>query len=324
MAKAQSIEEQVLALGKVRVDPTSVETRNALAKALRSKSNLLAAKAADLACELRLPSLLPDLEAVFSYFFRDGKDKGCVAKNAIARALEAFASDEEPLFHQGIRHVQKEGAWGGSSDVAVELRATCARALSRLNSSRALPALTDLLADPAAPARAAAAQAIGHCGRPEGALPLRLKIRIGDAEPGVMAECFAALLKLMGGDAIPVIDPFLEDRQPEELRDAAAIALGESRLEEAYNTLVALFRVEVTADARRALITGIALSRRPESVDLLLQVIDEEPTPAAAHAVESLAIYRNDPVVTARVRAAVQSRGDAAVTVAFAKQFAAR
>ncbi|MGB7157939.1 MAG: HEAT repeat domain-containing protein [Tepidisphaeraceae bacterium] len=319
MAKALPIEEQVLALNKVRADPKSDATRDVLKKALSGKSNLLAGKAAELASELQLALLLPDLHKSFSRFF-DDPDKGCVAKTSIARAMEALDGNDEALFLRGIRHVQLEGAWGGSSDVAVDLRAACARAMARLNTIRTLPALTDLLGDAQAPARAAAAQSIGHCGRPEGALPLRLKIRIGDAEPAVIAECFASLLQLLGAGAIELIEPFLDHLQP-ELRDAAATTLGESKLPEAFALLRARFDREITSDGRRALLFGIALTRHPQSIDFLLNVIDEEPTPSAVHAVEALAIYRNDAPASTRIGTVVEARRDDTVLRAFQKRF---
>src|SRR5687768_9988442 len=216
-----------------------------------------------------------------------------------------------------------EAIWGGSTDVAVDLRATCARALSRLNTKNTLPALSDLLGDAQAPVRAAAAQAIGHCGRPEGSLPLRLKIRIGDSEPGVMSECFAALLKLLGEEAIPLIEPFLSNAN-DDLRDAAAMALGESRLVPAYELLRARFDREITVDARQPLLIGIALSRHPESLDVLLRVVDDEPIPTAVQAVAALAIYKNDPTVSTRIRDVVKSRDDANLTAEFTKRFPVR
>jgi HEAT repeat protein len=321
VAKAPPIDEQVAALNKLRADPRSDATRETLKESLASKSNLLVAKAADLACELQLTGLLPDLAKAFPRFVDGASDKGCLAKTALAKALEHFNSDAEPLFLRGVRHVQMEAVWGGSTDVAVDLRATCARALARLNTRNALPALTDLLGDEQAPARAAAAQSIGHVGRPEGALPLRLKIRIGDREAAVMAECFAALLKILGDDAIPLIEPFLTATNY-ELRDAAATTLGESRRAMAYELLRTRLDKEITVEGRRALLFGLALSRRPQSLDFLLTVIDEEPAPTAVHAVESLGIYKNDPNVTARIRAVVDARNDPTVNAAFQKRFA--
>ena len=320
MAKAPPIEEQVQALAKVRADPKSDATRDAIAKALSSRSNVLAGKAAQLAGELQLACLLPDIENAFPRFFTDSADKGCVAKTALAEAMESFQGTNESLFLRGVRHVQMESVWGGSTDVAVDLRATCARALSRLNTRNTLPALTDLLGDAQAPARAAAAQAIGHCGRPEGTLPLRLKIRIGDSEPAVMSECFAALLKLLGADAIALIEPFLTSLNGES-RDAAAMALGESRLPPAYELLRSRFEREITVDGRQPFLMGIALSRHADSLDFLLRVVDDEPTPTAVHAVAALTIYKNDPAVTARIRHVIDARGDSAISVEFTKRF---
>jgi len=321
VAKSPPIEEQVLALNRVRADPTSDLTLDVIGKALRAKSNLLTAKAGELAGELQLACLLPQVEEAFARFFTDA-DKGCVAKTALAGSMEALKSDAEPLFLRGVRHVQLEGAWGGSSDVAVDLRATCARALARLNTRNTLPALTDLLADAHAPARAAAAQAIGHVGRQEGALPLRLKIRVGDPEPGVMAECLTAIMKILGAAGIELVEPFLGPAQP-ELSDAAAIALGESRLPEAYALLRARFDKEITVDRRRPLLLGMALTRRAESLDFLLTVIDEENAATSVHAVAALAIYKNDAAVRERVRAVVESRDDRAVSEEFQKRFPA-
>ena len=135
-----------------------------------------------------------------------------------------------------------------------------------------------------------------------------------------MAECFAALLKILGDDAIPLIAPFLTDENY-ELRDAAATTLGESRLAAAFALLRTRLDKEITVEGRRSLLFGMALSRRPESLDYLLAVIDEEPAPTAVHAVESLAMYKNDPAVTARIRAVVNERHDASVTAAFQKRF---
>ena len=322
MAKGLSIDEQVIALGRVRTDPASDATRETLKKALAAKSNLLAAKAAELASGLRLAGLLPDIERAFPRFFSDG-DKGCTAKTSLAKAMEAFNSDAEELFLRGVRHVQMEAVWGGSTDVAVELRATCAPALARLNTRRALPALTDLLGDADPSARAAAAQALGHIGRPEGALPLRLLIRLGDNDSAVMVECFSALLKILGDEAIPLVEPFLDTRQA-ELSDSAATALGESRLPAAYELLRNRFDREITAEGRRALLFGMALSRRPESLEFLLRVIDEENGPTAAYAVASLAIYKNDIAVRERVRTVVDARDDGAIAEEFQRRFPPR
>ena len=52
---------------------------------------------------------------------------------AIARALFALDYDGEGLYLAGMRHVQMEPGWGGSSDTAVELRGMCAMGLASTN-----------------------------------------------------------------------------------------------------------------------------------------------------------------------------------------------
>jgi hypothetical protein len=138
-----------------------------------------------------------------------------------------------------------------------------------------------------------------------------------------MAECFSALLKILGDEAIPLVEPFLTNRGA-ELSDAAATALGESRLPAAYELLRNRFDREITAEGRRALLFGMALSRHPESLELLLRVIDEENAPTAAYAVASLAIYKNDTAVRERVRTVVEARGERVIAEEFQKRFPPR
>ena len=53
----------------------------------------------------------------------------CWAKNALAQTLAAFDYQDKELFLAGMRHVQLEPVWGGSSDTAGPLRGLCALAL---------------------------------------------------------------------------------------------------------------------------------------------------------------------------------------------------
>ena len=73
-----------------------------------------------------------------------------------------------------------------------------------------------------------------------------------------------------------------------------------------------------------ALLFGMALSRHPESLELLLRVIDEENAPTAAYAVASLAIYKNDTAVRERVRTVVEARGERVIAEEFQKRFPPR
>src|SRR6516164_1625298 len=111
------------ALPESRVEP--------LRKAFANKNNFIAGKAADLARELNLQELTPDLLRAFDRFFEKAEksDPQCWAKNAISRALAAFELQEPDVFLRGMRHIQMEPVWGGQSDTAGTLRATSALAL---------------------------------------------------------------------------------------------------------------------------------------------------------------------------------------------------
>lgn len=319
-AKSDALDERLATIHALRSSPVTDDTRKQLAAAIADKQNLIVARAADVVGALRLSDLTPQLVAAFARLMRGG-DKGCVGKTAIARALEAFDANELDTFKQGVRHVQLESTWGGQSDVAVDLRATCALALSRLNRADVLIDLTDLLADREAPARLAAAQAIGHCGRDEGSLPLRLKIRLGhEDEPNVMGECFAALLKLSPAKNLDFVAEFL-DAKDADLRDAAALALGESRQPAAFDRLLARLERELTNEPKRILLIALAQTRHPRSLDVLAPLITERNTTVGAWAIEALALYRGDDTVRAKIAAAVIERDDAAIRDTFARVF---
>src|SRR2546428_72176 len=112
--------------------------------------------------------------------------------------------------------------------------------LARLSGLRAVPdaaerrkALAEALASRSS---LAAARALAHVGAREGALPLRVKLLAGDAEPAVMAECFVAVLKLSLRESLPFVDRFL-DSADDAVREAAAAALGGTRDRGAYELL---------------------------------------------------------------------------------------
>ncbi len=84
---------------------------------------------------------LPDLLAAFRRFLADpSKDKGCLAKIAIAEALTRLEHEEAEIFLEGIRHMQREPVWGGTEDTAAWLRGLCAIGLAGCRHPRAAAA----------------------------------------------------------------------------------------------------------------------------------------------------------------------------------------
>src|SRR4051812_38788043 len=117
MAK-RNIEEEVAKLGRLRESPGGDETVAAVRKGLRDRVNLVSARAAQVAGELKLKSVAPDMAAVFHRLMSQGaiSDPQCWAKNAIAKALTDLDHDDSSTFLPGCGYVQMEAVWGGKTD----------------------------------------------------------------------------------------------------------------------------------------------------------------------------------------------------------------
>jgi HEAT repeat protein len=238
-------------------------------KGLASKSNLVASKAAKIADEARVGDLVPKLAAAFDRFLQKG-DKGCAALNALARALVNLDCEDDELFRRGMKHVQMEPVWGGSEDVAAELRGICAMGFANTRTLRKVRHLVDLLADREWPARVGAARAIAAVGSEAAAVVLRLKILAGDRQPDVIAECLSGLIGIDGADALPLADSIADSRD-EALRDAAILAIGASRRNDAIELLKARYDRSVNKEVRDC----ILLALRSARTDLAMKYFEE-------------------------------------------------
>jgi hypothetical protein len=343
-----SADELLAKLSAIRNDPGSAAGREVLERALASKVGVLVAKAAEIVAAAEVGGLGEELAAAFFRFMperpqlgpsafessaaaRRGRndepsDRGCAAKTALAKALYTTGDTAGvDVFLRGVRHVQKEAPFTPRPfDAAAELRGTCALGLVRLGHRDALTEAADLLVDQAAAARVGGARALAYSGREEAALPLRVKLRAGDADAEVMGECFTALLSLTPAKGVPFVARFL-DAGEGDVADAAALALGESRRAEAFDVLRAHWERASADPARRGpFLLALGLLRRPESIELLLSVVRDGTDPAAYDAIEALALYRHDPAVTPRVEQAVRERGSAALRAAFDRTLGGR
>ncbi len=83
-------------------------------------------------------------------------------------------------------------------------------------------------------------QALGYHGSESAGLILRLKARLGDREPEVLSECLCGLLACGPKENLPLVSGYLNlDDIP--VREAAILALGRSRLPEAFAVLSAFW-----------------------------------------------------------------------------------
>jgi HEAT repeat protein len=246
------------------IEKLSADDPAGLAKALAHKSNLVAAKAARLIGDHLLPNFIPPLSTAFERFLRKD-DKGCVALMALARTLVTLDCDDAELFRKGIAHAQMEGTWGGSVDVASELRAVCAMGLANTRDPNKTRDIVNLLADPEFLARAGAARALAALGSDAAAMVLRFKALTGDKEPEALCDCLHALLSIEGPEALPLVERYLHSRD-EAKRDAAIHALGESRRDDALQVLKDLYNRSANPELKATILLAIKTGRTEEGM----------------------------------------------------------
>ena len=259
---------------------------------------ICSSRTADIVREAKLEQFTAALLSAFDRFMIEPTktDKGYAAKTAIAKALYELEARAENVFIAGVRHAQAEGVWGGTADSAAELRGVCGLGLVRCNYRDAMIELGDLLMNPEPSCRVMAARAIAYSENEAGVPLLRMKALAGDRNADVTAECLAAMLKLSPRKCVDFVARFA-DSGDEEIRQAAILSLGESRLPAAFNALTEHFHRAITGPRRKPVILAIALTRLPQSLDFLMQVIADEHHSLGIAAIEALTIYRADTAI---------------------------
>jgi HEAT repeat protein len=248
------------------------------------------------------------------------RDPGCVGKTAIADALYRLGAGEEELFLRGIRHRQMEPVWGGRTDTAGGLRSACGFGLVRMHAPCALLELAGLLADPETPVRVEAARAIAYGGSHHALPILKLKILVGDAEGEVVSECMGAMLQIAPSESLEFVCGFL-DADDLMRREAAALALGASRVPSAFEVLTAWWDRTHDLALRRTALLAIAILRSDRSIAFLLGLVAEAEGPIAREAIRALAVYRDDTSLAERVRDVARARRDVALESALDESF---
>ncbi len=313
------IDEQLAALDALAGDRK--QKADALQQALAASHYRIVAKAARLAEDSLLYELVPQLLTTYPRFLVKPlkSDPSCFAKKALARALVALDCSDVDFYRLGLQYRQLEPVWGGTADTAVDVRASCAMGLVASGYSRALVEVTALLHDSDASGRIGAIRAIA-CGNPrEAELLLRSKVLAGDPEPQVLGECFTGLLSVEPEESLGFVGAFLRHAD-EAVRELAALALGESRLEAALAPLQEAYGGVLVGDEfRRALLRAAAAHRSEAAFDWLLAILGEGRLAVALDVVDVLAIYRHNVKLEERVAAAVAERGDPQLLEDFAK-----
>ncbi len=273
----RDIEAAVEAVGALR-DAATERAVTGLRSALADRVNVVVAKAAKVAAELQLRDMIPDLLGTFDRLFVKPveRDPKCWAKGAIAQALVDLDYREHAPFLMGARHVQMEAVWAGQEDTAQTLRGTCLLALVSCNDiprAEIFRILVDAMVDKAQVVRVEAVRAIGEMEGEEASLLLRLKARMGDAEPAVTGQAFDCLLRLEPVRGLELVKGYLEDGTP-ELKEEAALALGLSRMGEAVDVLIATLPRATEPYFRKTVLRALGASRQEKAIEFLRALVD--------------------------------------------------
>lgn len=277
MPPKQNFDADLAALDSLRDLPPEAAAP-ALRKALGHRNNFLVARAANLAVHHHLLELTPALAAAFSRFLDSSpkSDPQCWAKNALAKALATFEYQTPDPFLAGMRHIQLEPVWGGTSDTAGTLRGTCALALVQcreLRSHQVLLHLTPLFADKELSVRINAVRAVEQVGTDSAALLLRLRAELAQGEPELLGACYTAVLALEGPSSISWAEQFLATA--DEAAAEAAMAIAQTHTADAFHRLREAFHKARDPWFRTALLTAIALTRQADAAHWLLDLVRE-------------------------------------------------
>jgi hypothetical protein len=299
-------------------EPDAVQVEH-LRKALANRNNFIVAKAAKLVADAEISALLPEVLVAFDRFFIDAakSDPKCWAKEALAKALVKLEHRSKDAYLRGMRHHQMEASWGPPVDTAGALRGTCTHALVNcpgISDSDLLTTLLEPLTDKDKTVRIGAARAIGNVGGVSAALMLRLRALLGNDEPEVLGEVYAALLALEGAEVIPLVAHYLE--AGDDLAAEAAYALAGLRTAEALGALLARLREGADAWFSSVLLSAIAHTRLPEAMDFLISLIERD-TGESAGAIEAIGRTAPNAETRARVEQAVDQADSARLWKAF-------
>lgn len=288
---------------------------------LRNRSNLVVGKAARVAAHFRATDLVAELVAAFHRLMQNPAklDKGCAATTEIVSALHELDYTEPEVYLQGIHHVQTEGSFGPPVDTAAKLRAISAMALVRTAYPAALDEVVSLLVDQWPEARVGAVHALAVNGGPAGALLLKLKILTGESEPDVLAECFSGLLASAPERSLRLIEGFAGSEDL-AVAEAALLALGSSRLPEAFDLLKA--RADTAAGLlRKTILLAIAMIRSDAAIEFLLALLAECSPATAKDVLVALALFRDNEKIRSRVESVVARRNEKSINEIFSQEF---
>lgn len=318
MSKPDPIQIALDRLGELRRASAMGLPVEEVRKFLNNRSNLVVAKAAKVAGELRISALIPDLVSAFDRFMANAPrlDKRCAAITEILSTLYELDYVDPAPYRQGLKHVQPEASFGPPVDEAAKLCGLSAQGLLRTRHPDALSEVLPLLVDREPLARVGAVRALAANGGEAGVLLLRLKVLTGDMETEVLGECFAGLLAASPKQSLQFVASYI-DSDDESIAESAILALGESRLQPALGILKEKWDRTALQSLRKVLLASMAASRLDEAVAFLVSILKSANMQTATAVVEALAVYKRNERISESVRDSVSRRGEKALIETF-------
>ena len=283
---------------------------------LAEKDAFFLGEAAKMAKTLELRGLEPDLvQACRKLLSNEIADRGCIAKRCILDALVTFEAHVPDLYLQGLRHVQMEYSFGPPEDTAGSVRGLCAHALVRIDFPDAILEIAPLLYDHLPEVRIAVAEALAVTGDRTCAGILHVRLMAGEDKPDVLEALYRTMLSFDTKRYLTVVAKALEKGE-----EAAALALGESRLSTAFPVLRDALRT-ATGDLEATVLLSIGLLRLEEATDYLLKLVEEGSEHRAAKSIEALGLHRHEERLAVRVAEIVKNRKSKRLNAIFAEKF---
>ena len=310
VAGRKTLEDKLSRLSELGDGGDSEEARREISRSLADKSAHIVARAAAVVGELDITELAPELESSIEPFYDEPEkaDKGCIAKTAIIKCLAKLEEGSPDIFLRGLHYVQLEPAYGGAVDTAVELRCESALGLVTTGYPDTVNELVTALTDKEAPVRLAAVRALAATGRPEVEALLRYKTLLGDEDLQVVSDALESLLVIAPRRSLPLAKRLL-DSSDEAVAEAAALALGGSRCDEAFELLTSRLG---SLDSRltQTMLLALSMLRREEPMTFLIDLAEKAPPRRAENVIKALAIHRYDPKIRKRLEKALSKRKD--------------
>ena len=236
------ISEEIAAL-RLGDDGTPAAT-DRIRRALQSGEQRMIVAAAQLAGRSGDVDLVGDLTEGFERLLAGGQvaDPVCLAKEAVLAALTELGHDDPDVYVRGMTVRQFDPVFGGQEETAGAVRSISVLKLptTGLNNEDLVRALGLMMFDSSAHVRQNVVRALGASGSWEAILLIEVKLAAGDAEPGVLGECFLELLNADISRHLPVVTGYLSHSDL-EVRVQAICTLTECRSVLGVEALIASF-----------------------------------------------------------------------------------